>query len=397
MRVAFTLLGGRDWTGGYQYLTNLLTALALEQPSNVEPVVFCATDAPIQFVAQLQAIPGTEVHADVLPGAGSRGRRLLRTLLTGRDPTVHHLLCRHRIDAIFEGAEYYGWRMCVPAIAWMADFQHRNLPDQFSRLAYWRREIGFRVQVSSRRVVMLSSFDAASDFKKYYRLPGDRLFVVHFAVLPPRIPDEDSVQEVVRRYGLPQEFFYLPNQFWRHKNHLLVVEALAKLRAKGLEVVVAASGRQMDPRHPEHYRMVEQRIEDYGLGSQFRMLGMIPREDLFALMHASTAVLNPSLSEGWSTTVEEARSLGAPLLLSDLSVHREQAAEDASYFDRYSKDSLARALAEFKQVSRVERVARAQRANALAQERVRAFARDFSQVVQCAVAGRQRMNSALKH
>jgi glycosyltransferase involved in cell wall biosynthesis len=396
MRVAFTLLGGRDWTGGYQYLTNLLRALALEQSGSVEPVVFCSTDAPKELVAQLEAITGTEVHAAVLPGAKSRGRRLLRTLLTGQDPAIHELIRRHRIDAIFEGAEFYGWRMCVPAIAWMADFQHRNLPDQFSRLAFWRREIGFRVQISSGRLVMLSSLDAATDFNKYYRLRSDRLFVVHFAVLPPSIPNEDRVQEVMQRYGLQQHFFYLPNQFWRHKNHLLVVDALAQLRAKGIEVVVAASGRQMDPRHPEHYRLIEQRIGDYGLGPQFRLLGMIPRDDLFALMHASTAVLNPSLSEGWSTTVEEARSLGAPLLLSDISVHREQAADEASYFDRYSSDSLARALAGFKPVTRLERVVRAQKAHILAQERVRTFARDFSRVVQCAVEGRSQVNSAFK-
>jgi glycosyltransferase involved in cell wall biosynthesis len=277
----------------------------------------------------------------------------------------------------------------------MADFQHRNLPEQFSRLAYWRREIGFRVQVSAHRLVMLSSLDAAADFNKYYRLPRERVFVVRFAVLPPNIPDEERVQEAMRRYGLPETFFYLPNQFWRHKNHLLVVEALAQLRAKGIEVVVAASGRPMDPRHPEHYRWVEQRIADYGLGHQFRLLGMIPRDDLFALMHASTAVVNPSLSEGWSTTVEEARSLGAPLLLSDLQVHQEQAGEEARYFDRYSSESLARALTEFKPVSRLERVARAQRGIALAEARVRTFARDFSRVVECAVEG-QRLSSALK-
>ena len=110
-------------------------------------------------------------------------------------------------------------------------------------------------------------------------------------------------------------------------------------------------------------------LQTTGLRSQYRLLGMIPRDDLYALMHASAAVLNPSLSEGWSTTVEEARSLGAPLLLSDLPVHREQAGDEASYFDRYSSDSLAAALARFKVESRLERVARAQKANALAHAR----------------------------
>lgn len=36
--------------------------------------------------------------------------------------------------------------------------------------------------------------------------------------------------------------------------------------------------------------------------------------------------VNPSFYEGWSTTVEEAKSIGVPLLLSDIPVHREHGA-----------------------------------------------------------------------
>ncbi len=42
-------------------------------------------------------------------------------------------------------------------------------------------------------------------------------------------------------------------------------------------------------------------------------------------MLCSTALINPSQFEGWSTTVEEAKSLGVKMLLSDLEVHKEQA------------------------------------------------------------------------
>ncbi len=84
------------------------------------------------------------------------------------------------------------------------------------------------------------------------------------------------------------------------------------------------------------------------------------------------------------------------MLLSDLPVHREQAGDEASYFDRYSSDSLAAALARFKVESRLERVARAQKANALAHARVHKFARDFCRVVQCAVEGGAGADAALK-
>jgi glycosyltransferase involved in cell wall biosynthesis len=56
------------------------------------------------------------------------------------------------------------------------------------------------------------------------------------------------------------------------------------------------------------------------------------------------AIVNPSLSEGWSTNVEEARALGVPMVLSDIAVHREQAAGCAVFFDPDSAGSAADAL-----------------------------------------------------
>jgi glycosyltransferase involved in cell wall biosynthesis len=68
---------------------------------------------------------------------------------------------------------------------------------------------------------------------------------------------------------------------------------------------------------------------------------MIPYHDVIGLMRLSAALLNPSLFEGWSTTVEEAKALKKYMILSDLRVHREQAGDSANYFDPYSVTSMA--------------------------------------------------------
>jgi glycosyltransferase involved in cell wall biosynthesis len=119
----------------------------------------------------------------------------------------------------------------------------------------------------------------------------------------------------------------------------------------------------------------------------YRLLGLIPHEHLGALMRASTALLNPSLFEGWSTTVEEARALGVPLILSDLSVHREQAGDGASYFDRSSAASLAEMLAGFCPLSSEERNRRRREAAADAESRVSAFAEQFIAIAKRCFAG----------
>ena len=149
------------------------------------------------------------------------------------------------------------------------------------------------------------------------------------------------------------------------------------LRERGKQVVVAASGKQADPRAPGYFATFQVRHEQADLQSEFRLLGMIPYPHLASLMRASSAVLNPSLFEGWSTTVEEAKAMGSPMLLSDIGVHREQMGDEGVYFDRHSAQSLADALDAFMPLSEMQRELRVDAARQAALQRVERFAQDF--------------------
>lgn len=378
MRVAFTLIGGKDWTGGYNYLLNLLHVLGQHRMDRLSPVLFVGEACTEGDIASLAAIPGLELVRTPLLNASRRTVSLIQAMLLGRDVSVRRLFQAHRIDVVFESAQFFGWRLGIPAIAWIPDFQHKVLPHLFSRSAWWKREIGFRAQVLGGRTIMLSSGDARRACEQHYPSARGRTRTVHFAVLPnSRIPYSEA-RTIADSYGLPEQYFFMPNQFWRHKNHGLVLEALMILRQHGSRVVVAASGKQSDPRAPDYFPSFQERLEQAGMQDMFRLLGMIPYPHLASLMRASTALLNPSLFEGWSTTVEEAKSMGTPMLLSDLDVHREQMGEDACYFDRHSAKSLADALDGFVPLDESQRALRAEAAREAALQRVERFARDFA-------------------
>jgi glycosyltransferase involved in cell wall biosynthesis len=63
------------------------------------------------------------------------------------------------------------------------------------------------------------------------------------------------------------------------------------------------------------------------------------------LLRKSLAIIQPSLFEGWSTVVEDARALGKSLILSNLPVHLEQNPPHAHYFDPTSPEALAEQIA----------------------------------------------------
>lgn len=386
MRVAFTLMGGKDWTGGHNYLLNLLSVLGKYQKDRLTPVLFAGDACSADDIAAFSDIPGVELVKTQLLNAPRRGRSLMQAMLLGRDLSVQCLFREQRIDVVFESAQFFGWHLGIPAIAWIPDFQHKVLPHLFGRSAWWKREIGFRAQMAGGRTIMLSSDDARHACERYYPSTRGRTRTVHFAVPPSAETAYAEARAVADSYGLPEQFFYMPNQFWRHKNHGLVLDALNILRQRGRQVVVAASGKQADPRAPDYFPAFRTRLDQAGLADSFRLLGMVPYPHLVLLMRASIALLNPSLFEGWSTTVEEARSMGIPMLLSDLEVHREQMGNDVQYFERHSAQSLADALEAFVPLDETQRAQRPEAARAAAIQRVERFARDFVELAdQCRV------------
>lgn len=379
LRFAFNHISRRIWAGGFNYQRNLFAALDRFLPGEFAPVVFAGTRADENELAELVAIPGVEiVRSEVFDGQPG----LAAALALGLDRGAAAAFRSAHVDVVVESARFFGWRLSIPAVAWIPDLQHHSLPQLFPRTARWRREIGFRVQLASGRTIMLSSESAFHDFKAYYPRASNRVSVVRFATQPPDAFLNIDPSEVIAAYNLPTNYFYLPNQFYRHKNHQLVVDALAILKRRGVEVVVCASGSTEDRREPGYYDLVNSEIRKRGLDTHFRHLGVIPLPHVYALLRASIALLNPSRFEGWSTTVEEAKSFGVPMILSDIDVHREQTAGAARYFGVDDAAALADHLMQLSGQSHRQVVR-----NIVPQQdgRVRAFAASFAEAMRRAV------------
>jgi glycosyltransferase involved in cell wall biosynthesis len=165
---------------------------------------------------------------------------------------------------------------------------------------------------------------------------------VPFAVT---MPETSRLEPVKAKYSLPDKYFYFPSQVWRHKNHAVLIDAVQTLLSEGFDTAtVVMSGQKMDPRHPQWFEDLFRRISNRGLEKRLIFLDVIPYPDVLALMQHSVAVLNPSLSEGWSTTVEEAKALGVRLILSDIPIHREQAPPGTRFFSPHAPVELAASM-----------------------------------------------------
>jgi glycosyltransferase involved in cell wall biosynthesis len=381
LRIGFRPLG---WTGGNSYLYNLLYAVSTLGERRIEPVVLIDA-AGEAAAAELGRIPGVELFRT--PGLLGRPRSLLAGRVAkrglGRDLVQEHWMRRARLD-LLSHAMPLGRRFPRPWLYWIPDLQHRRLPDYFSRAERAYRDGAFREGARDAARVIVSSRAALHDLVRFLGPDvTERCRVLHF-VSQPRVAAADIValDDLLARYPIPARFFHLPNQFWKHKNHALVIEALHLAVVEEPALTVVATGPADDYRHPGHYAELMRQVAARGLEQRFVHLGLVPFADLMGLMKHALAVINPSRFEGWSTTVEEAKSLGKRLLLSDIDVHREQAPARGDYFEVEDAPALARLLVRsFRQVDPGAEARAEGEAAGLLAERTAAFAATYQQIV----------------
>jgi glycosyltransferase involved in cell wall biosynthesis len=370
IRLGLPLIGRGVWTGGLVYLKNTLRLIGSRLADHVEASVFLSPAEHEKFGAELAPLVNGRLIVDPAISLSGRGRSLAQALLTGQDQALGRLLKAADIDVAFEVASFYGARFAIPVVSWLPDLQHRHMPEMFTRANWWRRDLGFQAQIRSSRTLMVSSETARSDLERFYPSARGRIHVTRFAIDLDIAAYVERGREMRQFYHLPERFFFLPNQFWRHKNHTTLVAALAQLKAADQLVAlppIILSGLPKDLRNPTHFADLMAAATAAGVDSHFRYLGLIPYDHVLSLAATCDTLINPSHFEGWSTPIEEAKAFGAPLLLSDIAIHREQAPH-AKFFD---PKSVAAAAAALRNISQRPTIARPDVATLVAAQTVR--------------------------
>ncbi len=329
------------WIGGLYYVRSLVSALGL-LPAEFRPKLVIVDDDTqgLEYLVKATGYPdlhrveaGTFARASGSPGA-------LRAYLAGtkrtEDPTVDVVLL-----GSIRGLEHR-------AVQWIPDFQEERFPEFFRPgEIHARRRLNSR-SLAKHRHVMVSSEDARSDLELYYGKNRNRIHVVRFASFADTESAGASLAELRERYRLPQRFFICNNQIWLHKNHALVLRALAQSAVDGEAPAIVFTGQEHDYRDRAYAPSIKALAGELGIDEKTHFLGFLPRADQLGLVSAAIAVIQPSLCEGWSGVVEDAKALGKHVLASDIAVHREQLAVNVDFFSPTDVAGLSRLLQRYR-------------------------------------------------
>lgn len=349
LRIAFAHIPGEGWSAGTYYLKNLfyaLRSLSVEiQPEivllirkNTAPEEYDELAPYVDEVLQQPSVARKAFFVELITNVGKR-----LGIVPEKGNPVSDLLKRQGVDVFFTlGAPPPNF--LLPFLSWIPDFQHLHYPEFFSEQEITRRNVSFKCSARSATRVILSSNSSLKDFKEFAPWALDKARVLPFVAQVPAEVYDNSPESICSKYNLPERYIFLPNQFWKHKNHKVVVDALGKALLLCPHLTIVCTGNTNEERDMGYFGHLLGMISRADVREQMVLLGLVPRDDLFSLMRQSMAVLQPSLFEGWSTTVEEVKSLGKSLIVSDIPVHREQSAPGAQYFDPLDADSLADCL-----------------------------------------------------
>lgn len=324
MRIGLRLFYNQSWLGGVNYVLNIARMLRQLPPGERPEIVFLTASPEAVEIAQNHRHLADEICQ--FEDAGDR-----------------------RLDFVFPATQIAEAPFNAPWGGWIPDWQCDHYPELFAQPELARRFLQYRTLAEGPATCIFSSQQAIDDTRRILGpQPGADLRVFRFpAVIESeqykRAPSELAATRA--KFGIPDSYLIVCNQFWKHKNHLVIAEAL--LRAPDLDVCVVMTGAMEDERWPEYARKVRDTLANPAVASRVRLTGKIDRRDQVDLMVGAAGIVQPSLFEGWSTFVEEARALGIPSILSDIPVHREQSPPGSSFFDANDANDLVEKLKAF--------------------------------------------------
>ena len=330
------------WLGVSNYYRNFFNSIKSLKNSKIKPIIITDNYFTSKEKLFFQGMPIIKTN---LVDRKSRSKKIINNFLIhifGRNIFFDQFLKRHNIG-IISHTSYLGKNSDIISLKWFPDFQEVHLSKLFSSKQIIARSYDIKMAEKHSTKIIISSQSVKKDLKKINKNAHKKSLVFKHVNETLKPKNLKSFEDLKKKYNIKKKYFYLPNHFWKHKNHIVVLRALNHIK-KEANFEIVASGNITDYRFPDHFKYLKNYIKENKLGKLFRILDVVPFIDVLSLMKHSVCVINPSLCEGWSNTVDQANCYGKKILLSDIDVHKEQKPYRGIYYKKHDSKDLSSKL-----------------------------------------------------
>ena len=129
-------------------------------------------------------------------------------------------------------------------------------PNYFKFNTKFLRNLNIRFCTIHSSKILLSSYDAQQDLKKVSKNAYNKSVVSQFYFQSPKKNEIAGLKKLKKKFNLKDKFFYMPNQYWSHKNHITVLKSLKYLKDKNKNFLVVSTGHSHDHRNKTYFNEI---------------------------------------------------------------------------------------------------------------------------------------------
>ena len=230
----------------------------------------------------------------------------------------------------------------IPSVLNLHDLQHLHFPENFNPSDIDARNHLYGLSAALADAIIVSSDFVRNDLITQMHVPPSKVFTVPVTWDPMVVNGlkNFTAEHAKAHYQLPATYALYPAQFWPHKNHVRLVQALRIVRDKmpdaDLKLVLTGY------RGHSGWPAVEETIKRLGLELDVVCLDHVPVEHLAGLYKGAVYCVMPSTFEASSYPVIEAQMLGVPAMCSNITSLPELMRDEAGLlFDPFDVEDIA--------------------------------------------------------
>ena len=312
-------LSGIAHAGIGRYIENLIKRLPIIAP-DIEWVYF--------YRNKNQIIPNINVESKIVPIRHYTFQEQLQLISVFNQEKLDLLHVPHfNVPVMYQGKLV----VTIHDLLW-----HEHKGPQATTLKswkYWGKYTGYRL-VASKAIkkadkIIVPTATIKNTLNDYYPGTNKKVVITHEGV------DDNLLKFKNLKVKRKKNSLIYVGSLYPHKNVKLVIQALENLPDWDL-IIVGSRNVFQD--------QIKEEIKKVGVEKQVKFTGYLSDEKLAKEIKSSTALVQPSLSEGFGLTGVEAMALGTPVLASNIPVFKEIYQDAVIYFNPQFKKSFIKAV-----------------------------------------------------
>lgn len=335
-KIGISFQGFCEWQGGIDFCMNFLRVL-----DNEDVKVYC-------FVPY-EIIP-SDLKRKASLGIGIIKNNVKAKVVYYKANQLKYILKQHNIDIIFPLMGSRDYIKNMTCVGYIADLQHKKLPQYFSRQEIFRRDKEYTSILNIYEYVLVNSKSVKRDIEDFYNPYKAKIIELPCVSIASKNHTSSFVDFIIvkKKYKLPKKYFLISNQFWLHKNHDLAFEAFEQFYNSGnTDVHLVCTGKMEDYRDSQYISRLLNSIEKKKCKNNILLLGLIPKKEQLVIMRNAIALIQPTKFEGGpgGGAVYDAMAMQLPCIVSNIDINLElPKSERIQYFNTESSEDLAKKM-----------------------------------------------------